>query len=114
MTSQNPVSPDSQNSQLDRDTLAKVNAHADRSMDRLFADIDELLSGDLDNDPASSAVVNRSTTADRSNSNFRQMAVDRILIHRDRKSSLYHQLRKIHNSSKNGYRCGQKSWRGWE
>ncbi len=44
MTSQNPASP---NSQRDRDLLAKVNAHADRSLDRLFADIDELLSGDL-------------------------------------------------------------------
>jgi hypothetical protein len=64
MTSQNPAS-NSQNSPLDRDTLAKVNAHADRSIDRLFADIDELLSGDLDNDPASSAVVNRGTTPDR-------------------------------------------------
>ncbi len=67
MTSQNPASPNSQNSQLDRDTLAKVNAHADRSMDRLFADIDELLSDDLDNDPAASAVVTRSATADRAN-----------------------------------------------
>jgi hypothetical protein len=56
MTSQNPAS---QNSQLDRDILAKVNAHADRSIDRLFADIDELLSGDLTTDPPSSAVVNR-------------------------------------------------------
>jgi hypothetical protein len=64
MTSQNPAS-NSQNSPLDRDTLAKVNAHADRSIDRLFADIDELLSGDLENDPASSAVVNRHTTPDR-------------------------------------------------
>ncbi len=56
MTSQNPAS---QNSQLDRDILAKVNAHADRSLDRLFSDIDELLSGDLTTDPTSSAVVNR-------------------------------------------------------
>lgn len=67
MTSQNPASPNSQNSPLDRDTLAKVNAHADRSIDRLFVDIDELLSGDLDNDPASSAVAHRNTTADRAN-----------------------------------------------
>jgi hypothetical protein len=59
MTSQNPASPTSQNSQLDRDILAKVNAHADRSLDRLFADIDELLSGDLSTDATSSAVVNR-------------------------------------------------------
>ena len=59
MTSQNPASPNSQNPQLDRDILAKVNAHADRSIDRLFADIDELLSGDLTTDPTSSAVVNR-------------------------------------------------------
>jgi hypothetical protein len=64
MTSQNPAA-NSPNSPLDRDTLAKVNAHADRSLDRLFADIDELLSGDLDNDPAASAVVNRGTTTDR-------------------------------------------------
>jgi hypothetical protein len=65
MTSQNPASPNSQTSPLDRDTLAKVNAHADRAIERLFVDIDELLDGDLDNDPASSAVVNRSTTVDR-------------------------------------------------
>ncbi len=48
MTSQNPASPNSQNPKLDRDILAKVNAHADRSLDRLFADIDGLLGGDLD------------------------------------------------------------------
>ncbi len=56
MTSQNPASPNSPSSKLDRDILAKVNAHADRSMDRLFADIDELLNSDLapDRHPTSS------------------------------------------------------------
>jgi hypothetical protein len=54
MTSQNPAS--SQSSKLDRDILAKVNAHADRSIDRVFADIDELLSGDLEADTRSSSV----------------------------------------------------------
>ncbi|WP_373538574.1 hypothetical protein [Chamaesiphon sp.] len=50
MTNQNPAVPSAQ-SPLDRsrqrDILAKVNAHADRSLDRVFADIDELLSDDL-------------------------------------------------------------------
>lgn len=73
MTSQNPAS-NSQNSPLDRDTLAKVNAHADRSIDRLFADIDELLSGDLDNDPPSSAVVNRGSTPDRYSNGLQQQS----------------------------------------
>jgi hypothetical protein len=55
MTNQNPASSNSQSSQLSQEILSKVNAHADRSIDRLFADIDELLSGDLSNDipPAS-------------------------------------------------------------
>ena len=55
MTNQNPASSNSQSSQLSNEILSKVNAHADRSIDRLFADIDELLSGDLSNDipPAS-------------------------------------------------------------
>ncbi len=55
MTNQNPAIPQSPASNLNsaperlhRDILAKVNAHADRSIDRLFADIDELLSGDLE------------------------------------------------------------------
>jgi hypothetical protein len=63
MTSQNPAMPNSQAPNLDdpdklrqRDILAKVNAHADRSIDRLFADIDELLSGDLSDDARSSAL----------------------------------------------------------
>lgn len=47
MTNQNPAS----SQPLDRDLLAKLNAHADRSLDRLFTDIDELLSGDLDSEP---------------------------------------------------------------
>jgi hypothetical protein len=49
MTNQNPASTSSQPS-LDRDILAKLSAHADRSLDRLFTDIDELLSGDLESD----------------------------------------------------------------
>ena len=46
MTNQNPAS----SQPLDRDLLTKLNAHADRSLDRLFIDIDELLSGDLEAD----------------------------------------------------------------
>lgn len=53
MTNQNPAVPQPNSSKLDRDILAKVNAHADRSLDRLFADIEELLSGDLETDPQS-------------------------------------------------------------
>jgi hypothetical protein len=49
MTNQNPAS----SQPLDRDILAKLNAHADRSLDRLFIDIDELLSGDLEADQKS-------------------------------------------------------------
>jgi hypothetical protein len=49
MTNQNPAS----SKPLDRDLLAKLNAHADRSLDRLFIDIDELLSGDLEADQKS-------------------------------------------------------------
>jgi Tfp pilus assembly protein PilP len=45
MTNQNPAmsSKSPQDRRLQHDILAKVNAHADRSMDRLFADIEELL-----------------------------------------------------------------------
>jgi hypothetical protein len=50
MTNQNPAVPQPDSPKLDREILAKVNAHADRSMDRLFADIEELLSGDLEAD----------------------------------------------------------------
>jgi hypothetical protein len=57
MTNQNPAAPQPDSPKLDRDILAKVNAHADRSMDRLFADIEELLSGDLEAD-AQAANVN--------------------------------------------------------
>jgi hypothetical protein len=56
MTSQNPASPNSQNSQRERDILAKVNAHADRSLDRLFADIDELLGDDVSERHNSAAI----------------------------------------------------------
>ena len=59
MTNQNPAvpqPPQSGNSfKQNRDILAKVNAHADRSMDRLFADIDELLGDDLTNDTNSAS-----------------------------------------------------------
>ncbi len=59
MTNQNPAIPQppqgGSSSKQNRDLLAKVNAHADRSMDRLFADIDELLGDDLVNDPHAAA-----------------------------------------------------------
>ena len=55
MTNQNPAS----SQPLDRDLLAKLNTHADRSLDRLFIDIDELLSGDLEADQKS-AQLNQS------------------------------------------------------
>lgn len=61
MTSQNPASPNSQNPQIDRDILAKVNSHADRSIDRLFSDIDGLLDSDLSDEP--SATANRTSTS---------------------------------------------------
>ncbi len=47
MTNQNPASSQQQSTKLSQEILAKVNSHADRSIDRLFADIEELLSGDL-------------------------------------------------------------------
>jgi hypothetical protein len=55
MTNQNPASSNPQSAKLSQEILSKVNAHADRSIDRLFADIDELLSDDLSGDipPAS-------------------------------------------------------------
>jgi hypothetical protein len=59
MTNQNPAAPQPQSPNLERDILAKVNAHADRSLDRIFADIDGLLSGDLESNE-------RSLTVDRS------------------------------------------------
>jgi hypothetical protein len=51
MTSSNPVSPN----YLSPEIIAKLNAHADRSMDRLFADLDEILSGDLSTESDSTA-----------------------------------------------------------
>jgi hypothetical protein len=54
MTNQNPASSQPQQPLLNSDLLAKLNAHADRSLDRLFTDIDELLSGDLESDSKSS------------------------------------------------------------
>ncbi len=61
MTDSNPAIPQPQSPQS-RDILAKVNTHADRSMDRLFADIDELLSDDLSTDnPAAARSAQRST-----------------------------------------------------
>ncbi|AFY91815.1 alpha-ketoglutarate decarboxylase [Chamaesiphon minutus] len=55
MTNQNPAvpAPGSPQERRQRDLLSKVNAHADRSLDRLFADIEELLSGDLEADSSS-------------------------------------------------------------
>jgi hypothetical protein len=52
MTNQNPAvpAPGSPQDRRQRDIMGKVNAHADRSLDRLFADIEELLSGDLEAD----------------------------------------------------------------
>ncbi len=50
MTNQNPAAsqPSSpQDRARQRDILAKVNAHADRSLDRVFADIDALLGDDV-------------------------------------------------------------------
>jgi cytoskeletal protein RodZ len=47
MTNQNPASSQPQSPKIDSDILAKINAHADRSLDRLFVDIDELLNDDL-------------------------------------------------------------------
>lgn len=55
MTNHNPAAPNPQSTNLDPDILAKVNAHADRSIDRLFADIDELVSGDLTDELQSSS-----------------------------------------------------------
>lgn len=53
MTNQNPASQPQQPI-LNSELLAKLNAHADRSLDRLFTDIDELLSGDLEPESKSS------------------------------------------------------------
>jgi hypothetical protein len=61
MSDSNPAIPQSQSPQ-NRDILAKVNAHADRSMDRLFADIEELLSDDLSNDNSDAARSARRNT----------------------------------------------------
>jgi hypothetical protein len=66
MTNQNPAS----SQPLDRDLLAKLNAHADRSLDRLFIDIDELLSGDLEADKKST----QSNQAALSSTNYRAEA----------------------------------------
>ena len=55
MTNQNPASTNTQSIKLSQEILSKVNAHADRTVDRLFADIDELLSGDLTDDIHSSS-----------------------------------------------------------
>jgi hypothetical protein len=46
MTNSNSPSSNPQSADLSRDILDKVNAHADRSIDRLFADIDELIKTD--------------------------------------------------------------------
>jgi Tfp pilus assembly protein PilP len=64
MTNQNPAisSKSPQDRRLQHDILAKVNAHADRSMDRLFADIEELL-GDEPN-PAKSTAAGQTPAHD--------------------------------------------------
>jgi hypothetical protein len=46
MTNRNPASPYSQSSDLSKEIISRVSAHADRSLDRIFADIDNLLDGD--------------------------------------------------------------------
>jgi hypothetical protein len=56
MTNQNPASSQPPQPILNSDLLAKLNAHADRSLDRLFTDIDELLSGDLEPEAKSSKI----------------------------------------------------------
>ncbi len=55
MTDRNPASSNSQSTKLSQEIIAQVNTDADRSLDRLFADIDEVLSDDLAGDipPAS-------------------------------------------------------------
>jgi Tfp pilus assembly protein PilP len=75
MTNQNPAS----SQPLNNDLLAKLNAHADRSLDRLFTDIDELLSGDLEAD-AKSSQSNQSAIAPsnyRNEADYRQYDHDR-------------------------------------
>jgi hypothetical protein len=75
MTNQNPASSQPLNSDL----LAKLNAHADRSLDRLFTDIDELLSGDLEAE-AKSSQSNQSAIAPsnyRNEADYRQYDHDR-------------------------------------
>jgi hypothetical protein len=54
MTNSNSSSSNPKSTELSREILAKVNAHADRSVDRLFADIDELLKNDTTPDTPSS------------------------------------------------------------
>jgi hypothetical protein len=49
MTNRNPASSYGNSSDVSKEILARVNAHADRSLDRIFADIDDLLNDDLDN-----------------------------------------------------------------
>jgi Tfp pilus assembly protein PilP len=70
MTNQNPASSQPLNSDL----LAKLNAHADRSLDRLFTDIDELLSGDLEAEvkPAQSNQSAISPSNYRNDADYRQ------------------------------------------
>jgi hypothetical protein len=68
MTNQNPAVPQPPQGgdafKQNRDILAKVNAHADRSMDRLFADIDELLGDDLTHDSNSAPTQHNSYTTE--------------------------------------------------
>jgi hypothetical protein len=51
MSNRTPASPYSQSSDLSKEIISRVSAHADRSLDRIFADIDNLLDGDGSNPP---------------------------------------------------------------
>jgi hypothetical protein len=74
MTNQNPAIPQPPSSKLDRDILAKVNAHADRSIDRLFADIDDLLSGDPEADEQAARSGRYAVESSRTNQSAQQSA----------------------------------------
>jgi hypothetical protein len=72
MTNQNPAVPQPKSPKLDRDILAKVNAHADRSLDRLFTDIEDLLSGDLEADGRNSRDRRYAAESSRSHQSHQQ------------------------------------------
>jgi hypothetical protein len=70
MTNQNPAASQPQSPNLERDILAKVNAHADRSLDRIFADIDGLLGDDLE-------------------TNTQSLSIDRAIPHQQHSTEYY-------------------------